>query len=84
MGYSEIVEKNECCLKLIGNYECVCWTILLFLNDNGFYFARYNYDGKLYEKIGYFGIPKETSIDDIENRGYKLVKKYTLRRWGRY
>lgn len=83
IGYSEI-GKNECWHKHIGNYECIFWTILLFLNDNEFHFARYNYDGKLYEKIGYFGFPKETSIDNIENRGYKLVKKYTLRRWERY
>jgi len=65
----------------LGNYLCNTWDVLLFLKENDFHFSRINLNGEMYHKIGYFGFPKKTSIEEIEEKGYSLSKIYRLRYW---
>ena len=76
---SEVNTKQE--YISLGNYWCNLWDVLLFLNENDFHFARINYNGEMYHKIGYFGFPQKTSIEEIEKSGYSLSKIYRLRYW---
>ena len=46
--------------------------------DTDFHFARYGKDGKLYHKMGYDGIPCETSIKEIKKEGYTFTRRYRL------
>ncbi|MGM9877562.1 MAG: hypothetical protein ACI33S_02830 [Bacilli bacterium] len=67
--------------RTLGNYWCKSWDVLLFLKESEFHFTRVNSDGEMYHKIGYFGIPQKTSIEENEKRGYTFSKRYRLRCW---
>lgn len=56
--------------------------VLFFVDDNiyrpDFHFARYGKDGKLYHKRGFYLPPEETTVKEIEDDGYKFVRRYRL------
>ena len=51
-------------------------------NGNSFHFARKNYNGILYHKIGYFAYPMKLEKDKVLAE-YEPIKKYRLRHWER-
>ena len=70
--YSEKIKSSS------GRYFDVLFFIEndMFLPD--FHFARYGKDGKLYHKRGFAFPPEVTTIEKIEEDGYKFVKRYRL------
>lgn len=81
IAFYEIDEDKTAGWYYLGNYVCTYWDVILFSNDENFHFARRNYNGELYHKIGYFGYPKKCSEKDKYLDEYNLVKKYRLRYW---
>ena len=81
IAYYEIREEQAAGWYYLGNYVCNYWDVLLYSNGKDFHFLRRNYNGELYNKIGYLGIPKKCE----ETVGYLsrciLIKKYRLRYW---
>lgn len=82
LEYYESNKKEFYCDDLFthpGRY----FDILFFINTNNiffddFHFARFGKDGKLYHKWGHDLPPEETTIEKIEEDGYKFVKRYRL------
>lgn len=81
IAYYEINEDQVAGWYYLGNYICYYWDVLLYSNDKDFHFARRNYNGELYNKVGYFGIPKKCEETEEYLKNYRLVRKYRLRYW---
>lgn len=79
----ETDEIHQATWQYLGNYKCRYWDVLLYSNGENFHFARVNYDGELYHKVGYFGTPIMYKENTELLNGYSLVKKYRLRYWER-
>ena len=84
--FSEALSTEETKFNFIKNSVEKTWIIALFSNNKDFHFARKNYDGKWYHKIGYFGIPTSydsnhkviTDIDSCSILDYQYIKSYKL------
>ena len=81
IAYYEIEGDQAAGWYYLGNYICHYWDVLLYSNGKDFHFARRNYNGELYNKIGYLGIPIkcEETVEYLSQ--YTLVRKYRLRYW---
>lgn len=81
IAYYEIEEEQTAGWYYLGNYVCHYWDVVLYLNGKDFHFSRTNYDGELYNKVGYFGIPLKCEKNVEYLSKYNLIKKYRLRYW---
>lgn len=84
--FNEALPNEETKYSYIKNSIEKTWIIALFSNDRDFHFARKNYDGKWYHKIGYFGIPTAydsnhkiiNNVASCSIRDYQYIKSYRL------